>query len=46
MPVGVFVATAAEARSYIADGYVLVAVSTDMMMLAGAARQIVETLKN
>lgn len=46
MPVGVFVAAAAEARSYITDGYVLVAVGTDMMMLAGAARQIVETLKN
>jgi 2-keto-3-deoxy-L-rhamnonate aldolase RhmA len=45
MPVGVFVAAAADARPYIADGYGLVAVSTDMMMLAGAARQIVDTLK-
>lgn len=35
-----------DKRPCIADGYVLVAVSTDMMMLAGAARQIVETLKN
>ena len=42
----IFVAAAAEARPYIADGYMLVAVSTDMMMLADAARQIVETLKN
>ncbi|MFO7688005.1 MAG: aldolase/citrate lyase family protein [Desulfobacterales bacterium] len=46
MPVGVFVAGAAEARPYVLDGYVLVAVSTDTMMLAGAARQIVDTVKN
>jgi 2-keto-3-deoxy-L-rhamnonate aldolase RhmA len=46
MPVGVFVTAAAEARSYITDGYVLLAVSADMMMLSGAAREIVETLKN
>jgi len=45
MPVGVFVAGAADAGAYIADGYVLLAVSTDMMMLAGAARQIIDTLK-
>jgi 2-dehydro-3-deoxyglucarate aldolase len=45
MPVGVFVAGAADAGPYIADGYVLLAVSTDMMMLAGAARQIIDTLK-
>ena len=45
MPVGVFVAATADARPYIADGYGLVAVSTDMMMLADAARQIVKTVK-
>ena len=45
MPVGVFVAGAADARPYIADGYVLLAVSTDMMMLTSAARQIVEIMK-
>jgi 2-dehydro-3-deoxyglucarate aldolase len=45
MPVGVFVAGAADGGPYIADGYVLLAVSTDMMMLAGAARQIIDTLK-
>jgi 2-keto-3-deoxy-L-rhamnonate aldolase RhmA len=45
MPVGIFVAGAADAEPYIADGYVLLAVSTDMMMLAGAARQIIDTLK-
>jgi 2-dehydro-3-deoxyglucarate aldolase len=45
MPLGVFVAAAADARPYIAEGYGLLAISTDMMMLADAARQIVETVK-
>jgi 2-dehydro-3-deoxyglucarate aldolase/4-hydroxy-2-oxoheptanedioate aldolase len=45
MPVGIFVAAAVDARPFIADGYGLLAISTDMMMLADAARQIVETVK-
>ncbi|MFZ0134893.1 MAG: aldolase/citrate lyase family protein [Desulfobacterales bacterium] len=44
-PLGVFVASAIEARPYIADGYKLVAVGTEMMLLAGAARGIVGALK-
>ncbi|MFZ0726242.1 MAG: aldolase/citrate lyase family protein [Desulfobacterales bacterium] len=45
MPLGVFVASANEARLYIADGYKLVAVGTEMMLLAGAAHGIVDALK-
>ena len=45
MPVGIFVAAAVDAMPYIAKGYGLLAISTDMMMLADAARQIVETVK-
>ncbi|MFZ0612773.1 MAG: aldolase/citrate lyase family protein [Desulfobacterales bacterium] len=45
MPLGVFVATAAEARPYIADGYSFVAVGTEMMHLAAEARGIVGALK-
>ena len=45
MPVGIFVAAPAEARPYVAEGYGLLAISTDMMMLTDAARQIVEMVK-
>jgi 2-keto-3-deoxy-L-rhamnonate aldolase RhmA len=45
MPVGIFVSAAVDARHYIAEGYGLLAVSTDMMMLADAARQIVAAVK-
>jgi 2-keto-3-deoxy-L-rhamnonate aldolase RhmA len=45
MPVGGFVAGAADTGPYITDDYVLLAVSTDMMMLARAAHQIIDTLK-
>lgn len=45
MPLGVFVATAAEARPYLANGYRFVAVGTEMLLLADAARGIVVALK-
>ena len=45
IPMGIFVATADEALSYIAAGYQLIAVGVDLMILSGAAQKITSTLK-
>ena len=45
IPMGIFVATADEALSYITAGYTLIAVGVDLMILSAAAQEITRTLK-
>ena len=45
IPIGIFVATADEALSYIAAGYTLIAVGADLMILSSAAQKITRSLK-
>ncbi len=44
MPLGIFAATAEHARAYIQEGYRLVAVSGDTLMLDSAARDVLSKL--
>lgn len=46
MPLGIFATTAERARAYIQEGYRLVAVSGDMLMLDSAARDILGKLRS
>jgi len=45
MPLGIFAATAERARAYIQQGYRLVAVSGDTLMLGAAARDVLSKLR-
>jgi 2-dehydro-3-deoxyglucarate aldolase/4-hydroxy-2-oxoheptanedioate aldolase len=44
IPMGIFVATADEAISYISAGYTLITVGVDLMILSGAAQKITRIL--
>jgi len=45
MPLGIFAATAERAKEYIQQGYRLVAVSGDTLMLGSAARELLGKLR-
>lgn len=45
VPLGIFVATVEEALDPIKAGYTLIAVGVDLMLLSGAAKRIVDTLR-
>ncbi len=46
MPLGIFATTAARAKAYVQEGYRLVAVGGDTLMLGSAARDILEKLRS
>ncbi len=45
IPLGIFTASADEAPVHIDDGFTLIAVGVDLMLLSSAAQRVVETLK-
>lgn len=45
VPLGIFSATAEGAKTYLAEGYRLIAVSSDILMLVNSARELLKALK-